>query len=113
MTRNEAQVREVAPVDLPSSAFLLDVREADEWRAGHAPHAMHIPMSEVPERISEIPAEKKIAVLCRSGVRSFRVAEYLLAAGYHDVVNVAGGMRAWHSSGALMVADNGEPARVV
>ena len=51
------------PAGLPSGVVLLDVREEDEWSAGHAPEAMHIPMGEVPGRLGEIPAEAQLLVV--------------------------------------------------
>src|SRR3954471_7792902 len=75
-------------------AVLLDVREADEWDAGHAPEATWIPMGEIQGRLAEISRDTPIVAICRAGPRSRAVAEALAGAGY-DVVNVDGGMRAW------------------
>lgn len=91
-----------------TSLFLLDVREPDEWAAGHAPEAHHIPMFDVPARLAEIPDEHQIAVICRSGGRSAEVTQYLNHLG-RDAVNVSGGMAAWQRSGFPMTAATGEP----
>lgn len=102
------QVPSVEIADLPADAMLLDVREHDEWAAGHAPGAKHVPMYELPGRLDELPADGTVYVVCRSAVRSARVAAYLNAGGW-DAVNVAGGMRAWLADGRELVADHGEP----
>ncbi len=91
--------------------LLLDVREEWEWDRGHAPQAVSIPMSQLDERISEIPDDRRVLVVCHSGVRSERVTEALLRAGY-DAVNVAGGMVAWQSAGGELVAPDGADPRV-
>ncbi|MFE6687860.1 rhodanese-like domain-containing protein [Streptomyces sp. NPDC057743] len=87
---------------LTPGAFLLDVREDDEWAAGHAEGALHIPMSEFVARYGELteaaPEDGKIYVLCRVGGRSAQVAQYLVQQGL-DAVNVAGGMQAWEAAG--------------
>lgn len=85
---------------LTSEDFLLDVREDDEWEAGHAEGALHIPMSEFVARYGELteaaPEDGKVYVLCRVGGRSAQVAQYLIQQGV-DAVNVAGGMQAWEA----------------
>jgi len=92
------------PAELPSGVVLLDVREEDEWSAGHAPEAMHIPMGEVPGRMDEIPAEAQLLVVCKAGGRSARVVAYLDQVG-RSAVNVEGGMAAWAGVGRPLVAD--------
>ena len=86
--------------DRPSDAVLLDVREDDEWRAGHAPDAVHIPMNQLTS--DTMPAGRPIYCICRSGNRSGRVAE-LLAASRIDAYNVVGGMVAWQGAGLPVV----------
>lgn len=81
-----------------ADAFLLDVREDAEWQLGHAPDAVHIPMYDVPERLDELPADGRIAVICHVGARSAQVAHWLRAQGY-DAHNVDGGMEAWAGLG--------------
>ncbi|WP_214403058.1 rhodanese-like domain-containing protein [Pseudonocardia lacus] len=98
----------IAVADLPADAPVLDVREADEWAAGHAPTARHLPMSELTGRLGEIPADDPLYVVCRSGGRSARVVAYLAGQGY-PAVNVDGGMQSWAAQGRDVVADNGRP----
>lgn len=73
---------------------LIDVREADEVAEGMIPSAIHIPLGEVPERMSELDKEKAYIMICRSGGRSGRATEFLTAEGY-DVTNMVGGMLEW------------------
>ena len=97
-------IPEVSVVDVPADAVLLDVREGDEWTSGHAPDAVHIPMTELAERLDEVPDGDPLYVICRSGGRSARVAAYLNMQGW-DAVNVAGGMQHWAATGRPLVAD--------
>ena len=95
-----------------AGAVVLDVREPDEWEAGHAEGAAWIPMGEVAARAGELPSDRTIVVVCRVGSRSARVTSALLRAGY-DAVNLAGGMKAWASSGHPVVTDTGAPGSIV
>ncbi len=107
-TPTNDQVPGVPVGELPAlpadGSALLDVREHDEWQAGHAPGAVHIPMSEVPQRLDEVPEADRLYVVCRSGGRSAKVTAYLNASGW-DAVNVEGGMHGWSASGRSMVSD--------
>ncbi|RZS29462.1 rhodanese-related sulfurtransferase [Herbihabitans rhizosphaerae] len=97
------------PESLPDGVILLDVREQDEWDAGHAPGALHIPMGEVTARLDELPADDELYVVCRVGGRSARVTAFLNGNGW-DARNVDGGMQSWHQAGRPIVADaNAEP----
>jgi rhodanese-related sulfurtransferase len=93
--------------------YLLDVREPDEWAAGHAPDAHHLPMMDVPARIGEIPTDAEVVVVCRSGGRSGQVVSYLINNGWDNVRNLDGGMHSWSAAGRDMVSENGQPARVL
>ena len=93
------QVPTVSVEQVPPGAVLLDVREPDEWNAGHAPDAHHIPMQDVPARLDEIPTDGDVVVVCRMGGRSAQVTAYLLAQGWESVANLAGGMWAWEAAG--------------
>ncbi len=92
-------------------AFLLDVRTDDEWDAGHAPAATLVTLGQLADRVDELPTDRRIVVICRSGARSGRAAEALVGAGY-DAVNLAGGMQAWAALGLAVVTDAGEPGSV-
>jgi rhodanese-related sulfurtransferase len=94
-------------------AYLLDVREPDEWAAGHAPDAHHLPMMDVPARMAEVPADTEVVVVCRSGGRSGQVVAYLMDNGWDNVRNLAGGMQSWSAAGRDVISENGEPARVL
>jgi rhodanese-related sulfurtransferase len=83
-------------------AFLLDVREDFEWAAGHAADAVHVPMSTLAGRTSEIPTGRTIVCVCHVGARSAAVADALNRAGW-TAVNMAGGMQAWEAAGLPVV----------
>ena len=107
------QVPSVTPNDVPADSYLLDVREPDEWEAGHAPGAHHVPMMEIPARMAEVPTDVDVVVVCRSGGRSGQVVSYLTGNGWDNVRNLDGGMRSWAGAGRDMVSENGQPARVL
>lgn len=97
----------VEAANVPQDAYLLDVREHDEWEAGHAPAAVHIPMGELSDRAAaEIPRDQDVFVICRSGQRSAQVTIALNNAGW-QAKNVDGGMKDWADAGRPMVAAAG------
>jgi rhodanese-related sulfurtransferase len=102
----------VAVADLPADAVMLDVREPDEWAAGHAPTARHLPMSQLTARIGELPDDDPLYVVCRSGARSARVVAYLAQQGY-PAVNVDGGMQSWAAQGRAVVADGDRRPEII
>ena len=102
----EERVQECAAASVPDGAWLLDVREDDEWAAGYAPGARHIPLGELGVRSGEIPQDRTVYVICRSGSRSARAAQALAAAGW-EAINVAGGMQHWAAAGRPMATDSG------
>ncbi|WP_422772585.1 rhodanese-like domain-containing protein [Plantactinospora sp. WMMC1484] len=108
-----ANLPSVTAAEVPADAYLLDVREADEWAAGHAPGAHHLPMMEVPARMSEIPADGDVVVVCRSGGRSAQVVGYLMNNGWDNVRNLDGGMRDWAAAGRPVESEGEQPARVI
>jgi rhodanese-related sulfurtransferase len=95
-----------------SGALLLDVREDDEWQAGHAPGARHVPLGQLQAEQASLPTDRPIVAICRSGGRSEQATIALLAAGY-DAVNMAGGMRAWAAAGQPVVTDDGTSGEVI
>ncbi|MFI8569125.1 rhodanese-like domain-containing protein [Rhodococcus sp. NPDC078407] len=101
------------PVPFPTTAVLLDVREDDEWQAGHAPDAVHIPMGDIPSRAGEIDNQAEVYVVCKAGGRSARVVEYLNRVGF-DAINVDGGMLDWHAAGRpIQRDDDSHEARII
>jgi rhodanese-related sulfurtransferase len=109
---NWSSVPEVAVDALPDDAVLLDVREQDEWDAGHASGAVHLPMSELAERLDDVPDASPIFVICRTGSRSARVTQYLEANGW-EAVNVSDGMFGWARAGRPMEAVHDQPPVVL
>lgn len=105
-------IRQTSVDQLPSDPTVLDVREDDEWAAGHIDGATHIPVAEVPQRLGELPDADEIFVICRSGGRSSRVVEWLDAQGI-EAINVDGGMRAWSAAGRPMVSESGQEPTVI
>ncbi|MBC7270758.1 MAG: rhodanese-like domain-containing protein [Streptomyces sp.] len=97
--------RLVAPTD---GAVLLDVRETLEWRAGHAPGAVHLPLSALAAgaALPDDAQARPLVVICRSGNRSQRAAEVLAARGAR-AVDVIGGMRDWAAAGFPVVDAHG------
>ncbi len=109
-------VPKVPNTDLPDDAVLLDVREPDEWAAGHAPGAVHIPLGSLPSRLHDLPellggGDGPVAVTCRSGGRSSRAVAWLASQGV-DAVNLDGGMKAWESAGRPLVATGDTAPRI-
>ena len=76
-------------------AFVLDVRQPEEWEAVHIPGATLIPLGELESRLDEVPQDQNILVVCRSGNRSARARDILLTAGFQNVSSMAGGMNEW------------------
>lgn len=105
-----SEIPQVQNVDVADDAVILDVREQDEWDAGHAPGALHIPLGELPSRLHEVPDtdDGTLAVTCRGGGRSSRAVAWLSRQGF-DVANLEGGMKGWAASGKTVVAESGEP----
>jgi rhodanese-related sulfurtransferase len=105
-------VPSVGVTDIPADGTLLDVRELDEWQAGHAPEALHIPMSELAGRLDDLPADKDVYVICRSGGRSARVTAYLNGNGW-EATNVDGGMQSWQAAGKPLVGEGDAAPEVI
>ena len=103
----------MTPAEVGDDAYLLDVREPDEWTAGHAPGAHHLPMMEIPARMAEVPTDREVVVVCRSGGRSGQVVSYLIGNGWDNVRNLDGGMQSWALSGREVVSEGGQQAQVL
>ncbi len=78
-----------------TNAMLLDVREPYEYRGGHARRAKNIPLSQIQQRVNEIPRDHKVFLICQSGHRSMQAATFLHQQGFENVVNVTGGTSLW------------------
>jgi rhodanese-related sulfurtransferase len=95
------QIQEVDPgrarrlIDL--GALVLDVREPDEYAAGHVSGSRLIPLGVLSRHLAELPRDRDIVVVCRSGRRSGEAVRALQQAGFDKAVNLAGGMLAWRA----------------
>jgi len=101
-------VPQVPATEVPADAYLLDVREPDEWEAGHVPGALHIPLGELNARYMEIDRAPALYVICRSGNRSDHAARALAGAGW-QAHNVCDGMIGWQAAGRPMTSESGQP----
>jgi rhodanese-related sulfurtransferase len=90
------------------SAVVVDVRQPAEWKTGHIRGAVHIPLTQLTHRLQQLPRDKTIVTVCRSGHRSGIAARALTRAG-HDVVNLRGGMNAWARAGLPLAPDQQHP----
>jgi rhodanese-related sulfurtransferase len=97
---------------IDAGALLIDVHEPQEWQAGHAQGARHIPLAQLGQRQRELPVGRPVIAVCRSGVRSARAASLLAEQG-REVSNLRGGMRAWVAGGLPVVANGGRPGSVI
>jgi rhodanese-related sulfurtransferase len=105
-------VPSVEATAVPADAVILDVREPDEWQAGHIKGALHIPLADLPNRVGELgELGADLVVVCRSGGRSSRAVAWLGQNGY-DALNLDGGMGAWAAAGQEMVSETGEAPTV-
>lgn len=93
----EIDVTELARVRA-DGAPLIDVREIDEYTAVHVPGATLVPLATVPDDMAQVPTDRTVYVICATGRRSLRAAEFYRAKGI-DAVNVAGGTSAWVEAG--------------
>lgn len=82
-----------------AGAFMLDVRQPEEWQAIHIPDATLIPLGELQQRLNELPKDQEIVVYCRSGNRSLTGAQILQQAGFSNVTSMAGGISEWQAAG--------------
>jgi rhodanese-related sulfurtransferase len=85
-------------LDSDEDTVLVDVREPSEYAEAHVPGATLIPMGQLPSRLAEVPQDRTVYVICRSGNRSGAMGPLLDAQGY-DSVNVVGGTLAWVRAG--------------
>lgn len=96
---------------VPEGFFILDVREDDEWAAGHAPDAVHLPLRMLQDQLAQLPDGTPI-VVCRSGARSAIAADMLTLAG-RPAINLAGGMGDWQFKKYPLLDSAGQPGRII
>jgi len=101
--------RGAAAVLESGEAVALDVREPREWQAGRMPGALHVPMRELGRRVQELPRDRTIVAVCRSGNRSRAVTDALRRAGYR-AENLEGGLQAWARAGLPLEPPGGRVA---
>lgn len=82
-----------------SGAFILDVRQPEEWNEAHVPDSTLIPLGELTARAAELPKDQEIVIVCRSGNRSAQARDLLLSAGFTQVTSMAGGLNQWKAAG--------------
>lgn len=97
-------VQDIDPKELwenRSEVAIIDVRRPDEFTGelGHVPGASHIVLDSLPARIDEIPRDRTVVFVCRSGGRSGRATAFALSSGLKDVFNMKGGMLLWNELG--------------
>lgn len=90
---------------------IVDVREDDEWAAGRIEGALHIPLSQLADRVGELDADKTPVTVCRSGGRSSKAHAFLVSAGL-GAEDLDGGMQAWEAAGLPVTTPDGQPGRV-
>ena len=93
------------PDPLPDGVTVVDVRELGEWQAGHIDGSLHIPLHELPARVTDLP-EGRLLVVCKVGGRSAQAVGYLSQYG-HEAVNLDGGLLDWEAAGRGLVTDSG------
>ena len=101
--------KRVAELLEAGEAQVIDVRDSDEWAAGHVPGALHVFITEVSERAGEIDRDRTVVFQCAGGNRSAMVADAFRGDGY-DAYNMAGGLRAWEEAGLPLEGDEGAVA---
>ena len=92
------------PDPIPVGVTILDVREPIEWHHGRIDGAVHIPLTEIPSRVDELPVDQQLLVVCKVGSRSAQATAFLREKGF-EAVNLAGGMIDWVDGGRPMVSD--------
>lgn len=103
-TKFPAEISVAESFDLyQTGTIFVDVRENSEWQEYHIPNTIHIPLGELEKRAKELPKDKNIVVVCRSGNRSMVGRNILLERGFNQVTSMAGGVKEWQSAGYPIV----------
>jgi adenylyltransferase/sulfurtransferase len=98
---NPVHETDITPTELAEllsrneAVVLIDVREPYEWSVGHLDAAQHIPLQQVPQRLADIPKDRDVVMICRTGARSEHARAFLASHGYARVKNLVGGMMRW------------------
>jgi hydroxyacylglutathione hydrolase len=92
-------------IDRSEELIVLDIRGQDEWDSGHIEGALHIDVGHLEQRLAEVPKDKPVAVICNVGHRAGLGASILLQAGYKEVYNVLGSVKAWVATGFPVTTD--------
>ena len=95
----EVDVQTVFDIQGEEDVYILDVREQYEYDEKHIPNVTLLPMSEIQNRLNEIPTDKEVIITCRSGNRSGQVTQFLEQNGFDNVHNMQGGIVAWEEAG--------------
>ncbi len=95
----EITVEELDEIRRDRAVRVLDVREDWEFKRGHVPGAIHVPLKQLPARAGKLPRTMRYAVICQSGSRSRAAAEFLVEQGFEGAVSVRGGTGAWARGG--------------
>ena len=106
ITPQEAHARLSDPAGTP---LLVDVRNPDEFAQARIPGAVLLPLPFFANRVAELPADREIFLVCRSGDRSGTATAYLIQRGFEQVANVSGGILAWYQAGLPVVTGRPEP----
>ncbi len=99
----EITVEELDDLRRDRAVRVLDVREDGEFRRGHLPDAIHVPLKQLPARAGKLPRNVRYAVICQSGSRSRSATDFLVAQGFEGAVSVRGGIGAWARGGRPLV----------
>lgn len=97
---------------LRDGAILVDVREQNEWDAGHATEAIHVPLAAIAAQAEALRSHDLVVVICRSGRRSAAAVDQLRSVGI-EAINLSGGMLAWQEAAQGVVRDDGTPGEVI
>ncbi len=100
--------QQAAQMQSEQNAVIIDVRENDEWNAGHIDNAIHIPLNDIQNRLKELAKYQNQPVItqCRSGTRSARAADILAKSGFTNVHNMDGGLNAWQKANLKTIQAN-------
>ena len=94
-----------------AETMVLDVREPEEYEQGHMPGAINLPQADLASRLDEFPRHRPLTLICRSGARSLRAAQFLRQVGFEQVTNVQGGTLAWRAAGKPLALGGPDPSR--